>query len=196
MSESKRGYSRRNYFIEKKFQSNFILKFCSLVALGGLLTIGIIYFLASRSTTVSIINSRVMAHSTADFLLPLLIQTVLIVVIIVSLATIAVTLMFSHKIAGPLFRFKKSIKTLEEGDFSAEFHTRHLDQLKELNAALNSMVVKVREQLNLLKLYFTAFNEKLNNLSDGDVSEHKRANLGDLKRITEELNKIVRYFKS
>lgn len=196
MSESKRGYSRRNYFIEKKFQSNFILKFCSLVALGGLLTIGIIYFLASRSTTVSIINSRVMAHSTADFLLPLLIQTVLVVVIIVSLATIAVTLMFSHKIAGPLFRFKKSIKTLEEGDFSAEFHTRHLDQLKELNAALNSMVVKVREQLNLLKLYFNTFNEKLNSLSDGDVSEHKRANLGDLKRINEELNKIVRYFKS
>jgi len=190
------AYKRRIYFIDKKFQTKFILKFCALVALGGLLTIGIIYFLAMQSTTVSILNSRVAVRTTADFILPILAQTVVIVVVIIGLAAIMVTLFFSHKIAGPLYRFKKVMEALEKGDFSSGFKIRHLDQLQDLADTFNSMIARITSELVALKNNFYTLKEKLNSISENEVVEHKRAYLNELKKISEELNRIINYFKT
>ncbi|MFA5145723.1 MAG: methyl-accepting chemotaxis protein [Candidatus Omnitrophota bacterium] len=187
---------RKQYFIEKEFQVKFILKFCALVAVGGLLFIGILYFLLMQSTTVSIVNSRVVVRTTADFILPVLVQTVVIVTIIVSLATIAVTLFISHKIAGPLYRFKKALQELENGDFSSDFRLRHLDQLQELAGVFNSMVKKIREELKELKDNSVSLKDKLEKLSEHEISEMKRPILTELKKISEELSRVVRYFKT
>lgn len=196
MGNSNMANRRKIYFIEKEFQAKFILKFCTLVALGGLLTIGALYFLAMRSTTVAIINSRVVVRSTADFLLPILIQTVVIVVILVGLATIAVTLFVSHKIAGPLYRFKKVLETLGKGDFSANFNIRELDQLKAFADAFNGMITNTRQQLNIMKDNFITLKKKLDSLAESEVSEHKRPLLNELKKVAEGLDKIIQYFKS
>lgn len=189
-------HKRRIYFIEKSFQAKFILKFCALVFLGGLLTIGILYIWAMRSTTVSIINSRVVVRTTADFILPILIQSVIIVTIIVSIATIVVTLFVSHKIAGPLYRFRKVMNALGEGDFAYDFKIRRLDQLQDLAEIFDNMIKKIRSQLTALKANFYALKEKLENISEHEVSEHKRSYLGELKKISGELNKIINYFKT
>lgn len=196
MDEIKKTYKRRIYFIEKSFQAKFILKFCALVAVGGLLTIGIIYLLALQATTVSIVNSRVVVQTAADFIMPLLIQTVIIVIIIVSLATIIVTLFVSHKIAGPLYRFKKVIQALGEGDFSSEFRIRRLDQLQDVADTLNKMIAKIRTELKALKDNFFSFKERLDNISEQEVVEHKRSYLSELKRISGELSRIIQYFKT
>ncbi len=196
MEEPKRAYKRRIYFIEIKFQTKFILKFCALVCLAGLLTIGVLYLLSAQSTTVSIVNSRVVVRSTADFLLPLLIQTVVIVTVLVGLATVVVTLFVSHKIVGPLYRFKKVMQALAEGDFSSDFRIRHLDQMQDLADNFNLMIGKIRQQLNLLKNNFLSLKTKLDNFKDEDLPEHKRTALNELKRISEELNRIINYFKS
>ena len=190
------AYKRRIYFIDKKFQIKFILKFCALVALGGLLTIGIIYFLAMQSTTVSILNSRVAVRTTADFILPILAQTVVIVVVIIGLAAVMITLFFSHKIAGPLYRFKKVMEMLEKGDFSSGFKIRRLDQLQDLADTFNSMIARITSELVALKNNFYTLKEKLNNISENEVAEHKRAYLNELKKISEELNRIINYFKT
>ena len=190
------AYKRRIYFIDKKFQTKFILKFCALVAIGGLLTIGIIYFLAMQSTTVSILNSRVAVRTTADFILPILAQTVVIVVVIIGLAAVMITLFFSHKIAGPLYRFKKVMEMLEKGDFSGGFKIRRLDQLQDLADTFNSMIARITSELVALKNNFYALKEKLNNISENEVVEHKRAYLNELKKISEELNRIINYFKT
>lgn len=195
MEEPKRSYKRRIYFIEKGFQTRFILKFCALVALAGLLTIAILYLLSAQSTTVSIVNSRIVVRSTADFLLPVLIQTVIIVTILVGIVAIMVTLFVSHKIAGPLYRFKKVMQALAEGDFSSDFRIRHLDQLQDLADNFNLMIQKLRQQLNLLKNNFSSLKTKLDNFKDEDLPEYKRTALGELKRISEELNKLINYFK-
>jgi len=194
--ESAKTYKRKNYFIDKSFQSKFIIKFCLLVLLGGLLTIGALYLLAMQSTTVSIINSRVVARTTADFLLPILVQTVVIVTIIVSLATIMVALLVSHKIAGPLFRFKKILETLGKGDFSSEFHIRHLDQLQDLAITINSMISTNKDEISKLKTGLTDLKSKLDSISEQDLPEHKRALLNELKRIADELKNRASHFKT
>ncbi len=136
---------RRNYFIERSFQAGFILKFCGLVVAGGFLTTLLMYLLSGRFTTVAIVDSRVVVKSTADFLLPILIQTVLVVVIMVGIATIFMTLMVSHKIAGPLYRLKKAMQEVSNGDF-VQIHLREFDQLGDVVKDFNDMTRKLKEK--------------------------------------------------
>lgn len=191
-----RPYKRRIYFIEKSFQAKFILKFCALVVLGGLLTIGLLYLMAMQSTTVSVVNSRVIVRTTANFILPILIQTVAIVVVIVSLATVAVTLFVSHKIAGPLYHIRKVMQELEGGNFSHDFHIRHLDQLQDLANSFDSAIKRIREKIQLLKDGLQSLKEKLGSIQESEVAENKRMLLSELKKISEELDKAISYFKT
>jgi len=172
---------RKNYFIDKDFLARFILKFCLLVVLAGVITTGILYFVGKKSTTVVIVDSRVLVRSTADFLLPILIQTVLVVMVISGLAAIIVTLLFSHKIAGPLYRFKKVIEGVGLGNLSANFRLRDYDQLKDLSSEVNAMIDKTREQINLIKADLVNLKVKKGNISEQDI---------------EELDKKVNYFKT
>ncbi len=181
MSDIQVPNRRRNYFIDKDFQTKFILKFCLLVVLSGIATTGILYFIGKKSTTVAIVNSCVIVHSTADYLLPVLIQTVLVVMILLGLATIAVTLLFSHKIAGPLYRFKKAIEGVRLGNLSSNFYLRNYDQLKELSEEVNAMIDKAREQISSIKEDVAKLKAKKGNISDQDI---------------EELDKKVNYFKT
>lgn len=196
MEKTTQSNKRRICFIDKKFQTKFILNFCLLVVLGGLLTTAVLYLLAMRSTTVSIVNSRVVVRSTADFLLPMLVQTVVVVTILIGIASIFTTLFVSHKIVGPLYRCKSVISTLGEGDFSSDFKIRRLDQLKDLASSLNDMIRQVREKINLLKNNFAAVKKELEVIEEPDISEYKRASLTKTKKAMEELGKIVNRFKS
>jgi nitrogen fixation/metabolism regulation signal transduction histidine kinase len=127
--QAKSTHRRRNVYIDKDFQNRFIFKFCALVAVGAGLTIGLLYLWSMQSTTVSFVQAKVKVMTTADFILPVMIQTVLIVMGFVSLASIAVTLIVSHKIAGPLFRFRQTFKDLASGNFSSQVRLRKGDQL-------------------------------------------------------------------
>ena len=139
------SYKRRNFYIDKDFQTKFILKFCGLVAGGALLTICLLYVFAQCATTVAIVNARVTVASAADYILPLLVQTVVITTIIVGIAAGAVTLFVSHKIAGPLFRFKQTLKELSAGNFTNQVRLRKGDQLTDLQEEFNNMAGAVHD---------------------------------------------------
>ncbi len=196
MEEAKRKYKRRIYFIEKQFQARFILKFCAIVVAGGVLTAGILYFFAMRSTTVSIVDSRIVVRTTADFLLPVLLQTVIVVTVLLSIAVMAMTLLVSHKIAGPMYRFKKIAEVLAGGDFSSEFKIRNLDQLQPLADEFNVMIRQTKQRLNALKDSFSSLKKKIESFEEGEFTEQKRSSLKELRSMSEDLKKIIDYFKS
>ena len=175
---------RRNYFIDKKFQSNFILKFCALVAAAGALVMAVVYALAGSATTVSFVNYRVVVQSTADFLLPVLIQTLIVVSIVVSAATVIFALFVSHRIAGPAFRFKKVLKALASGDFCGECRIRKNDSLRDVADSINDMTSNVRGALKETDERMTALKEAVKNAPDNN-----------LKKAVSDLEKAFRHFK-
>ncbi|HNW39617.1 MAG TPA: hypothetical protein PKI44_04250 [Candidatus Omnitrophota bacterium] len=181
MDKVQTAFKRKVYLIDKEFQNKFILKFCLLILLVGFTTIATLYLLAMRSTTVAIVNSRVTICSTADFLLPMLIQTVIVIVIISGIATFFVTLLFSHKIAGPLYRFKKAIESIKEGNLNSNFHLRDYDQLHSISDEMNAMIDKTRQQVDLIKNDVANLKTKKGNISEQDI---------------EELDTKVNYFKT
>ena len=188
-------YKRRNYFIDKKFQLMFMMRFSVLFLIGGMLTIAFIYLLGMQSKTVAIQNSRVIVKTTADFILPLLIQAVIAVTVIVGITTGILTLFVSHKISGPLYRFKKVLEALEQGDFSSEFHIRLADQFHELADEINGMIRNTKQKVSGIKNNVVSLKQKLDSLNENDFPGDKRAALTELKRLADEIDKLVSYFK-
>jgi len=172
---------RRIYCIDRDFQGKFIFKFCLLIVLAGVIITGILYLFGKSSTTVSVVNSRVVVRSTADFLFPILVQTILVVMVIVGLAALILALLFSHKIAGPLYRFRIVLGKMKSGNLSCNFNIRNYDQLQELSEEFNSMINEIRERVNLIKANVANLKAK-----KGDISEKE----------TEELDRNLNYFKT
>ncbi len=173
---------RRIYFIDRKFQVQFIMKFCLLVIIGSLITVGLLYITGSRTTTVSFENTEAVVKSTADFITPILVQTVIIVMVITGLFTIMLTLFISHKIAGPLYRLEKEFKTIADGDISTDFKLRGDDQLQNIAGSLNNMKARLKFHLNTLNISIDEMEHALNeNINEEDKKQILLKNLTKIK---------------
>ena len=188
-------YRRRNFFIEKKFQSKFIIKFCVLVILGSLVSGIMLYFLSWGSTTVTFENLRATVKTTADFLLPVLIQTIIVATVIVGIATIILTLFISHKIAGPLYRFKKELSSVESGDLSRNFNIRKSDQLQELALSMNNMINKLRANLAEIKKQYSSLINSWDKLLSSTISKDKDV-AEEMKKALREIKINLDYFRT
>lgn len=157
---------RRNYYIKKEFQRNFIMKFCALVILGSLISGCIIYLMSRATVTTTFENSRLVIKSTADFILPAILLSGAIVILLIGFATIVVTLFTSHRIAGPLYRIEKDIDEITLGNLRIVFNLRQGDEIKPLAASLNVMAQSLRGRLakirNLLNELDSAVNTSPN----------------------------------
>ena len=127
-----------------------MVRFWVIVALGSLFTVAVVYARAANTTTIGIMHGRIAVHSTAEYLLPLMLQTVAIELMVVSLLTIIMTLFISHKIAGPLYRLKMNLKDLGNGNLK-HMHLRKEDQLKEVAISYNEAIDKLNDKIIKIK---------------------------------------------
>ncbi len=183
---------RRNYFIDKSFQLRFILKFCIIVAASSVLIGFLIFFLANASTTVAIENTKVTVKSTSDFILPVIVYTLLIVSVFSAVAVSIVTLLVSHKIAGPLYRLKNQIEALKDGNLGINFNIREKDQLQLLAKTLNGMCVSLKQKYSELKDKYKDLNHYLGK-KNFCVSEDDKQ---EIARILEDIDKALNFFKT
>lgn len=138
---------RKNYYIDKEFQAIFILKFCSLIVIGSIISGLIVYAMSRATVTTTFINSRLTIKSTADFILPAVLLSGAVVILLIGLATIIMTLFISHKIAGPLYRLDKDVQEITAGNLKVTFRLRSGDELKPLVGSMNDMTNTLRARV-------------------------------------------------
>ncbi|RLB33791.1 MAG: hypothetical protein DRH12_18025 [Deltaproteobacteria bacterium] len=188
---SNKPYKRKQYFIDKSFQTKFILKFCLIVIVSSILIGGILFFLSRNSTTVAIENTKVQVKSTSSFILPLMVETLLVVSIFSAIAVLVLTLFISHKISGPLYRLKKEIDALGNGDLKVNFNIRTGDQLQNLSESLNEMVISLRRKNSELR---DKFKELSNLLEDRDFCIADNEREGTRKKL-KDLENVLSFFR-
>jgi methyl-accepting chemotaxis protein len=182
---------RKKYMIDPKFQRDFILKFTGVVIIASLAIGFAIIFFSRDSTTVSIENTKVVVKGTSDFILPVVITTLLTVTFISGFMVFGMTLLASNRIAGPLFRLKKEIDYLKDGDLTGTFNVREKDELKDLAKSLGSMCSTLRQKHSELKVKSDGLKNYLKDknfkLSDQDWPAFSKK--------LEEIGEILNYFK-
>ncbi len=177
---------RRNYYIKKKFQRNFILKFCALVVLGSVISGAILYALSSATVTTTFENSRLTIKSTADYILPMVFLASVFVVIIVGIATIFITLFTSHRIAGPLYRMEKDVGEVASGKLNTRFNLRTGDEIKPLALSLDKMAQVMKDRVAAMK-EIVGDLESAANLSAQTSPDIKK----QIKRLKDEITKFT-----
>ncbi|MEW6378114.1 MAG: methyl-accepting chemotaxis protein [bacterium] len=138
---------RKKYLIQQVFQTKFIILFLFLVILGSIISGGLLY----QKTSVDLGNSYGEAHSklktTGELILPNVLIGNVIAIVIIGMATVALTVFISHRIAGPLYRFEKNTERIAQGDLTIVTRLRQSDQAKGLADALSRMTLELREKL-------------------------------------------------
>jgi len=147
MSQNRHPHRRKHYFVKKDFQFRFILKFCLIVLIGAIISTSLLFLFSQGTLTSSFQQSRLSIKNTALAILPAVIYTNLITLGLIALATIAVTLFVSHRIAGPMFRFEKELKAIEEGDLTKDIRLREKDQITDMAATLNNTIASLHEKV-------------------------------------------------
>jgi signal transduction histidine kinase len=61
---------------------------------------------------------------------------------------VLLTVFFSHKVAGPVYRFEKVCHNMIAGDYSDEIHLRKGDEMQNLSLLFNEVLLKTRERLS------------------------------------------------
>ncbi len=175
---------RRNYFIDKNFQFKFIIKFCTLIMIASLMTGFLIYYFNQKSTTVAFENLKVVVKSTSSFILPIMLQILVIVTLLVSIGTIFVALFTSHKIAGPLYRLKADLEKIKNGDFSTPIRIRTKDQLQKIVSEFDDMRLGFKSSIGSLRENWASIKTTLLKLASEIKEEEEK------KRFQDNIDKI------
>lgn len=70
--------------------------------------------------------------------------------VLVMVQIVLLTVFFSHKVAGPVYRFEKVCHNMIAGDYTDEIHLRKGDEMQNLSLLLNEVLLKTRERLSAL----------------------------------------------
>jgi nitrogen fixation/metabolism regulation signal transduction histidine kinase len=72
-----------------------------------------------------------------------------ILIIVVQIALL--TIFFSHKLAGPIYRFEKMCHTLIEGNYTDKIYLRRGDEMQNLAQLINEVIRTSNERLTALR---------------------------------------------
>lgn len=165
--------------ISKSYIWSLILR-CFYVFVAGIGLTGIIFLISFQQTAGSSYSETFQLLSNIKqhiFLKTIIIYFVGFVFIVVGI--VLISLLHSHRIAGPVYRLTEFTKNLSAGDFSNTVTLRENDTIKPLSGELN----------NLVSFYQNVTNSLLNSLQEiKKSSDHDNASLS---KHTDDAQKII-----
>ena len=188
---------RKNYVIERNFQTRFILRFilvivgATLLSTGALL--GVFYFKfqfggAELNNLIIMITPEGTSDVSSLFkivLIPILAANLLILCIIVPYS-----LVYSHKVAGPVYRFEKSLDLILEGRLDFMIKLRKKDEFKNIAEKMNSLIDYMRRNIEEVRSSHRMIRDRITKIAT--MVNAEKVDINVLKNEVEELD---RFFK-
>lgn len=128
--------------LEEDFKIKFGLRLCLLVITGMLAVTLFVYFVTSKSLGESYVKAIYTIYDLKIRIFPLIFASFYSIFIlgVVTAAIAGISILFSHKIAGPIFRIEKNLELIGKGDLTVNTRFRGADQLSSLASEINAMV--------------------------------------------------------
>jgi methyl-accepting chemotaxis protein len=147
---------RKNYYIDKHFQTKYMLLTILLLLT---YTFAFIIIIFSPSMLTLYLDYPLAEKAAAARVLLLLHSTVWPGIGGVILLFGAVSIFISHKIAGPLYRLKRSISQITEGNLDVKIKLRKWDDLKDLAEHVNTLAEELRTFVTTLKVDYDLLSD-------------------------------------
>ena len=188
---------RKQYIIEGNFQARLILRFIltiigiTLLSTGAIL--GFFYLRYKYSgTELSSIIMRVTPEGASDItslfqvvLTPLLAANLLVLII-----SVPFSLLYSHKIAGPIYRLEQSFDLLLSGKHDFMITLRKQDEFKYLADKMNALIDYMRRNVEEVRLSYRLIRKRID-----EVMRITSEDIVDIDSLKREVIELDRFFK-
>ena len=155
---AKQKYKRRIYIIDPVFQYRMIFKSCLI---GVVIIVMSLFFLAVVNHLYGDVEVTMLTQpnpfasdptSASSEPQPTSLLSLLWPVMAVSVGTTLVFLFFfvmiaSHRMAGPIFRIRRILRDMSDGDISGEVRLRKKDEFKHLAEEVDNLKVSLRAKV-------------------------------------------------
>ncbi len=133
------GFKNRkklNLKVKQEFQRWLLFQVLITVCISALLAAVILYFYARQEIVSSFFDAHVKLRRVSDLLLPVVAAGSLVSL----LGGGFLALFLPQKIAGPLFRIERGLKSVAEGDLTTKIALRSEDTLQDFAASVSQTV--------------------------------------------------------
>ncbi|MBU1061906.1 MAG: methyl-accepting chemotaxis protein [Candidatus Omnitrophica bacterium] len=184
-------FRRRRYIIKKGFQLRYIGIIFAVALLSSMVT-GYTVF----TTGWSLLGEKLANVYPQGRLLGVLQTTNLTLVknlLLSSPLIFILGLLFSHKIAGPIFRIEKTLDDIAKGNLALRVRLRRGDELGDLADIINAMIEKLNNTVKLDKMVSSKIQKDLDAIRKIISSQSYdrtmlEASINDLQSNINELN--------
>jgi len=173
-------YKRKIYFINKELQGKFIFNYFILLTLGSILFIAIFSFFSSNTLSIVYDNYHLQLGTTPGILFKKILSTQWMFIVLGGIFICFITMRLTHRVAGPFYRFEKTVDEMIKGDLSVEVGLREKDEGKELAEKINLFNSKLLQNLN-----------RIQDLNAGIGVSVEKITAGFKKDCREEILKLV-----
>ncbi|MCX8093605.1 MAG: HAMP domain-containing protein [Candidatus Goldbacteria bacterium] len=149
-TEKKSFYKRRQYIIDKKFQFKYLFYILTMMISTVLIVSFTIFFIIWDKIIKEFFYIPDAAKKLSDIFIStsqILIIPVAILLVIFSM----ISILLSHKIAGPIYRVRKIAEELKKGNLNIQVRFRKDDELHNLADALNNMIFGIKNLIAMDK---------------------------------------------
>jgi len=188
---------RKMYIIEGNFQARFILRFVLLIVGITLLSTGsiLLFFYLKQNyggADTGGIVTLLTPEGTLDVsnifgavLTPLIAANLLVLAVSVPLS-----LLYSHKIAGPIYRLQQSFDLLLSGEMNFMINLRRQDEFKYLADKMNALIDFMRRNTGEVRLSYRLVRKRT-----GEIMKLANADTVDMESLKKKILELERFFR-
>lgn len=128
------------------------LKFCLLVIVGVSGMTAIFYYFTQKSLGEVYGEAFFTIYKVKMTLFPIIFASgqSLFILCAVTLAIAIIALFYSHKIAGPIYRLEKDLRSIGAGDLTIQTYFRTNDQIKQLAEDINELTRSLNHRVRVI----------------------------------------------
>ncbi len=163
-------YKRRNFFINKDFQGKYIFSAFISVVVGSVLFALLFSFFSSNTLSIVYDDYHLRLGTTPGLLLNKIFSAQWLFIVLGGVGIAVAALFLSHRVAGPFYRFEKSLDKMVAGDFSETLYLRKHDEGKKLGGKINCFNEMISRRLGEIRQATEKIQESCDMLA-GQVDE-------------------------
>lgn len=182
-------YARRGFFIRNSVQGRLVAG-CILFMTGGAVLFSVLLTLFSPQILTAAPAGK------ADLLLLLkeFLSANWLLLVASALLLIVISLVLSHRIAGPLYRFERTLEHMLQGELSHTIVLRKNDEGQELATKINQFNFEMSQTLRGVKISSAAIENLLDQIGDLDLPPEHKEELASICWSAREQNRRVSGF--
>lgn len=184
-------YKRRHFFINKEFQGKYIFKAFLSVAVGSAIFALMFSFFSSNTLSIVYENYHLKLGTTPLMLLNKILEAQWLFILLAGIA-VAVTMLFmTHRIAGPFFRFEKTLDKMTAKDLTERIYLRKNDEGKCLGEKINGFTDMLGNDLHRIRQSATLIRQCCETVQSVDCGKRRQDEIDQKWREIRHQNQII-----